>query len=164
MRQRAPERDGEARLGMLSSREEQRVPLEGIARGELDAGEVAVVVLEPRHRLGAQRDAIVGEPLSCARIEPRPLAAHDDVAAPRAQTEREARDIPALAERGEPAIADFPAVAVRTVKHRPAITLAETINDRQIVDDAGGDEEIPRLFFAAVAERHTEAFADFARA
>jgi hypothetical protein len=66
---------------------------------------------------------------------------------------READRLRAGAERGEPPIAPLPAITVRAVKHAPAVARVEAGDARQIVDDAGGDQQKTRIFLAAVGER-----------
>ena len=51
-----------------------------------------------------------------------------------------------------------------TMKHRPAVAFLEAANAWKIVDDARGNEEIPRPFFAAVRELEAVVIVDRRRA
>src|SRR6185295_17906652 len=48
----------------------------------------------------------------------------------------------------------LPSVAIWTVKNRRPVALAEPGNGGQVVDDAGGDQQVARLFLRPIAERH----------
>src|SRR2546425_2410217 len=138
---------------MLAGREEQRVATQRIARFERDARELAVAVVDPRNRLGTNADAVLREPLAQPPAHPAAVRADDDVGAPGFQTERQSGGVGAQTHRREAPIAPFPAVAIRTMKDRAAVAVVEARDGRQIVDDAGRDEEIARLFFRAVGAR-----------
>ena len=60
------------------------------------------------------------------------------------------------AENAEGLVADLPAVAVRAVQEIPAPTLADAGDVRQLVADAGCDEDPPRRQHAATGEMHRE--------
>src|SRR5438552_10045574 len=86
-------------------------------------------------------------------VQASAVGADHDVGAPGFQPQGQPRHVVTAPEGGETLIAPFPAVAVGTVKQRSAVTLVETGNAGQVVDDAGGDEQVAGVFFSAVAER-----------
>src|SRR5207253_5557754 len=109
-------------------------------------------------------DRVARELFLRARDEGRAACVQRDVGAPRLQGEREPHGIDAASECGEPAVAPFPAVAVRTMEHGAAVALFEARHEREIVDDARRQQEKERLFLLTVSERHPEPAVGSARA
>src|SRR4029077_16572985 len=116
-----------------------------------------VVVQELLDRLAADEHAVAREATALRRVEARAVRADEDVLAPRPQSQREADDVLAAAECGEPAIAALPPVAVRAVEDRSAVALFESVDRRQVVDHAGGDEQIAPGLLDAVAQADAKA-------
>ena len=113
---------------------------------------------------GADADAVAIETFAQPALEPCAVRADDDVGAPGLQAEREAGDVRAAAERGERPVAPLPAVAVGAMKNRSAVALVEARDRRQVVDDAGRDQQVARVLLAAVAERDAVVIAGQLRA
>ena len=108
-----------------------------------------------RCSIAAIRSVRTAMPLRSSRSRSRrssalAVRADHDVGAPRLQPEREAGDGRAAAERRERPVAPFPAVAVRAVKDRSAVAVVEAGDRRQVVDDAGGDQQVARALLGAV--------------
>src|SRR5437588_4459909 len=140
------------RLRMLTCLEEQRVALQGRSILEHDRMQFSIVVIEALGSLDAQVDLIARETRAKAAVERRSVGEHDDFGAPGLQSERERDRFCAGAERGEPPVAPLPSIAVRAVKHRPAVARVEAGDARQIVDNARGDQQITRIFLASTGE------------
>src|SRR2546426_3124360 len=153
VRQRAAEPDGEIGLWMLAGSEEDDVALDPIAGIEGDRRQQSVPMLEACDRFSADGDAVARETFTSATRERRAVRTEHHVSAPRSQRQRQSGRLAPATERGEAAVAALPPVAVRTMKDRAAVAFLETADAWQIVDDAGGDQEKPRLLLAAVRER-----------
>src|SRR5689334_22964376 len=121
---------------MLSLREEQRIARQRLAIVEDNGGKTAVVVFDARDRAKPYVDAVPFQAASIAPIEQRSVRARDDVAAPGGETERQIRGIRSATERGEPAVAHLPAVAVGAMENAAAVAIVEAGHERQIIDDA----------------------------
>ena len=145
-RQRASERDREIRLRMLAGREEHA------RRAAADRPTRTTTRLSApsscsslRDRLGADRDAVAREPLAqpprpagrraCrrrrrrSRSSGRAPARRRRVPRPNAASRRSRRSQPSQ---------------YGTVKDRAAVAVVEAGNGGQIVDDAGGDQQVAR--------------------
>src|SRR5262245_47454122 len=141
------------RLRVLPRREEQRVALERCSVLENNRAQLPIFVRETLRTLDAYVDAVAAEALERAALDRLAVGEHDDVGAPRPEPEREAHDILAGAKRCEAAVPPFPPVAVRTMKHGPSVARVEAGHARQIVDDAGRNQDVARVFLAAARER-----------
>ena len=106
----------------------------------------AVASLESRDAILAQRRCRCarGARDPSASISHGPSVQSDEIAAPRGQLQREPEAALAAAIDRDRLIADFPAVAVRTVEHAAAVQLAKAVDLRHVVDDAGGEQELAR--------------------
>ena len=103
-------------------------------------------------------DAMARQPLETLRVDlRRAVGAQHEIAAPGGELERQADAAVAAAVDRQRLIAHLPSVAVRTVEDAAAVQLAEAGNVGQVVDDAGGEEELAGVHFFAGRERDAEA-------
>ena len=105
-----------------------------------------------------------GEPFAMPPVQPSAVGADHDVGAPGFQPQGQPHHMVTAPVGGETLIALLPAVAVRAVKNRSAVACVEAGDGRQIVDDAGRDQQVPGVFLGAVAERHAVVIAGEPRA
>src|SRR5262245_61448446 len=110
---------------MLTGVEKDGIALERPPGFEVNGGQHAVGMIEARDRFGPERNVVTREPLAHAMRRTDPVRAQHDVRAPGTKRLREPRRRAAAAERGEAAIAAFPAVAVRAVKDGAPVALLE---------------------------------------
>jgi hypothetical protein len=98
------------------------------------------------------------QPLETLRFDlRRAVGAQHEIATPGRELERHAEAAVAAAVDRQRLIAHFPSVAVRTMEDAAAVQLAEAGNAGQVVDDAGGEEELAGVHFFAGRERDAEA-------
>ena len=138
-------------------REKQRAPIERRAGGEHDPLEAIACPsrrttrssrtrMPWRSRRARSSGAISDGPsVQSTRSRLQPVSSSD----------RPSAALAAAVDR-ERLIAHFPAVAVRTVEDAHAVELAEAGNVRQVVGDAGRDQQLARLQRRPVGERDVE--------
>jgi hypothetical protein len=87
-----------------------------------------------------------------------PVGAEHDVIGPGRQRPRHRKAAASPAIYAEPAAAELPAVAVRTLEHAGAEQFEESVDRGQLVLHAGGDEQLACMCLFA-ADLHAESLA-----
>ena len=122
---------------------------------QADAYRVLVASVQPRDVAGDHGNAEGGEFRLLLRTGLQAVREVAQVIGPLAEQQRLVHGVGPVASTPM-AVADLPAVAVRAVDHLPAPPFAQPRDVRQLVDQAGGDQQAARGQHAAVAHPHSE--------
>src|SRR4051812_34745318 len=114
-------------------------------------------MFEPGDLRDPQLDAVARQTPPPRGDDPCAVAAEDDRSAPGLQRQRQLHAAETFAEHDEPLVATLPPVAVRAVEERAPVALARPRQVRQVVDDAGGNQQKAGPLGSAVREADVEA-------
>ena len=144
---------------MLRGGEEHRVEFERATRLEFNGRELPFVVRDARQPIGNDVDAVAGEAGAVLFGDARTVGQQHDMRAPGPERQCKQHAAFAFAQRCETLVAPLPAITVRAMEHRSAVTLAKTCDCGEVVNDAGRDQQVLRVVDFAVPELHLEEIA-----